>query len=157
MKVQGVIALAAGMLISTTSAAVAFRATTVALGEVKFGTPSCGDANRQNISTSDCATAISEMLAANCVNGLCTVPAAAPEASESIIEQTFGACQVFVGVFVGGSAATFTEDAVQAAFPTFISECIAPTNKAGFGNPILQSTDGRLRLGFSNGIPVGPE
>jgi uncharacterized protein involved in response to NO len=149
-----VFALITALLASRASAAP--TTPPIALGEVTFGPPNCGDAVVQNINTSNCATAVSQMLAANCANGLCTIAAPTDGAQLSAIQATVGACSVFVSASgTGGRAVTFEEDAVQAAFPGFISKCVAPGNEGGDGNPMLPATDGILRLGFDNGVVGG--
>ncbi|KAJ2983143.1 hypothetical protein NQ176_g917 [Zarea fungicola] len=151
MKAFGITMVAANMLAAASGAAVS----PVALGNVQFGAAQCGNGNEHNISPDDCAAAVSTILATHCENGLCTLPAADPQSSASGITQTIGACEVFIEVFVGGKPATFQESSVQAAFPKFVSKCTDPSNKHGFGNPILRSTDGRLTLLFSNGVSGG--
>ena len=143
----------------TVSAALLPRqsTTTVSLGEITFGTPTCGDAPIQSISGTNCTSALSALFAENCINNLCSIPGAGPEAQESVITATVGACEVIVGVFVGGQPATFAQDSVAKEFPGFIDACLAPGVVSGHGNPIVLSTDGRVRLLFSNGLPIGPE
>ncbi|KAM0263542.1 hypothetical protein ACHAQJ_001161 [Trichoderma viride] len=143
MKAQAAVALAVGLLAHTAAA----QAT--ALGELTFGTPQCGDGSLDGISAADCTTAVSQLLAAHCSAGVCSLPAATDGAQESVITELVGTCEVFVGAFASGKAVTFNEDSVQSAFPGFISNCVATTD--GFGDPILLATDGVIRIGFSNG------
>lgn len=153
MYTSHLLALVATLTAAPTANASVFpRQQTVSLGEVTFGDPSCGDGPIQSISASDCTSAISALFAAHCVHNICSIPAATDNAQESTISSKVGTCEVFVGVFVGGSAATFAQDSVANEFPGFISECVAPGTKLGVGNPVVSSTDGRLRLVFSNGV-----
>lgn len=152
MKAFAITMVATNMLAAVSGAATP---SPVALGNVEFGTPQCGNGNEHNINTDDCAAALSAVLAAHCDDGICKLPAAEPQASASGVSQTIGACEVFIQVFVGGEPATFQESSIQAEFPKFVSKCTGPSNRPGFGNPILRSTDGRLTLLFSNGVAGG--
>jgi len=148
------LAIAALMGASNTAAASIARqtTTTIALGEVQFGTPFCGDAQLQNISTTDCSTALSQLFAANCVNGLCSAPASGPEGDASELTVTVGRCEIIIDLFVGGAASTFDQDSVQNEYATFIPLCVNPDQLVNNGNPVTTSTDGRMRILFSNGI-----
>ncbi|KAL6872877.1 hypothetical protein J3F83DRAFT_713347 [Trichoderma novae-zelandiae] len=126
---------------------------TTALGAVTFDAPQCGDGKNSGISAADCSAAIPELLSAHCAGGVCAIPAATQGAQESAISVTVGRCEVIVGAFAGGDAVTFDEQPVQDAFPGFISECLAASG--GFGNPLLISSDGVLRLVISNGVSGG--
>jgi hypothetical protein len=131
------------------------RASTVtALGAVQFATPFCGDASEKSISTSDCTTALAQLFSANCVNGLCSVPAVGGPGAESLLTVTVGSCEVFIGIFVGGGPATFEQASVQAEFPAFIEECVSPAAGMNNGNAIVRSTDGRMTLLFSDGVNI---
>ncbi|KAK4450348.1 hypothetical protein QBC34DRAFT_461864 [Podospora aff. communis PSN243] len=148
-------------LLTGTSAAMTLspRASTVTvLGNVQFATPFCGDASEKPISTSDCTSALAQLFAANCANGLCSVPAVDGPGAESLLTATVGACEVFIGIFVGGGPATFEQASVQAEFPAFIDECVSPAAGMNNGNAIVRSTDGRMTLLFSDGVNTpGPE
>lgn len=147
MKAQTTAALVVGLFAYTTTAQ-----STLALGELTFAAPQCGDGG-DGANAADCNTAISQLLAANCSGGVCSVPAAAPDAQESVISQLVGHCEVFIGAFASGDAVTFNQDSVENAFPAFISKCFG--NGAGFGSPLQLTTDGVIRLGFFNGIQGG--
>lgn len=153
MKLHGTFHLMAAMLACR---AKAQSSTPIALGEVTFGTPDCGDGPSQGIDVDNCATAVSQMLAANCDNGVCSIAAPTDGAQASDIQAIVGSCGVIVAAFgTGGRAVTFDEDAVQNAFPGFISTCVNPSNLSGDGDPMLDATDGILRLVFFNGVEGG--
>lgn len=147
MKALAAAALVAGLFAYTTAAQ-----STVALDELTFAAPQCGDGG-SGANLANCNTAVSQLLAANCSGGVCSIPAAAPDAAESLISQLVGHCEVFIGAFANGDAVTFSQDSVESAFPTFISKCFGHTG--GFGNPLQLTTDGVIRLGFFNGIQGG--
>ncbi|KAH8123682.1 hypothetical protein FP744_10005791 [Trichoderma asperellum] len=147
MKAQATAALVAGLLAYTTAAQ-----STLALGELTFAAPQCSDGG-SGVNVSDCSTAISQLLAANCTGGVCRIPAAAPDSAESTISQLVGKCEVAIGAFANGDAVTFNQDSVETAFPAFINECFGHTG--GFGAPLQLTTDGILRLIFFNGIIGG--
>lgn len=174
MRIEGLIAVVAGVLASTGSAAVATRpkhTTTSApkplpttpghpninLGNVTFGAPfSCGDAPIANINTTDCTMAIAALLASICSDGICTLQPAVPGATLGGTRQLFGNCEAIVNGPQSGDGLVFNEEPVKTEFPLFISECIAnPVIHNGAAN--IFSTDGNLRLLVTNGQPVGPE
>ncbi|KAL6904145.1 hypothetical protein GGI43DRAFT_399713 [Trichoderma evansii] len=147
MKAQATAALAAGLFAYTTAAQ-----STVALGELTFAAPQCADGGF-GVNAADCNTAVSQLLAGNCSGGVCSIPAAAPNAAESTISQLVGQCEVIIGAFANGDAVTFNQDSVKSAFPTFITKCFGHTR--GFGNPIQLTTHGVIRLVFFNGVQGG--
>lgn len=146
MKAQAAAALVAGLFAYTTAAS------TVALGDLTFAAPECDDGG-SGANLADCNTAIPQLLAANCSGGVCSIPAAEDGAQESVISQLVGQCEVFIGAFANGDAVTFSQESVESAFPTFINQCFGHTG--GFGNPLQLTTDGVIRIGFSNGIQGG--
>jgi hypothetical protein len=147
MKAQAAAALVAGLFAYTTAAQ-----STQALGDLTFAAPQCDD-GASGANLADCNTALPQLLAANCAGGVCSIPAATQGAQESAISQLVGQCEVFIGAFAGGDAVTFSQDSVESAFPTFISECFGKTG--GVGSPLQLTTDGIIRLGFFNGISGG--
>ncbi|RFU80452.1 hypothetical protein TARUN_1745 [Trichoderma arundinaceum] len=148
MRAQAAFALVAGLLTRTSTAQ-----TTTSLGELTFGAPQCGDGGLDDINATDCSTAVSQLLAAHCSAGVCSISAATGGAQESVISELVGKCEVIIGAFASGSAVTFSEDSVHNAFPNFITECVATSG--GFGNPLLLATDGVIRLVLTNGIQGG--
>jgi hypothetical protein len=148
MKAQVAVALVAGLLAHATTAQ-----STMSLGELTFGTPQCGDGGLDGINAADCTTAVSQLLAAHCSAGVCSLPAATGGAQESAVSELVGKCEVIIGAFASGKAVTFNQDSVQSAFPGFISTCVATSG--GVGDPRLLATDGIVQLVFSNGIQGG--
>lgn len=153
MKLQDALPLIAALL----SAHIGAQSSTpLALGEVTFGSPMCGDGATQSINTNDCATAVTQLLAAHCANGLCSIAAPSPISQGAEIELTVGTCRVSVAAFnTGDRAVTFEEDAVQKAFPGFIETCTTAGEFTGPGDPLLHATDGILELEFDNGVSGG--
>ncbi|KAJ9617115.1 hypothetical protein H2200_000836 [Cladophialophora chaetospira] len=152
MKTAQAILLAAGILAPIASAAA--TAGTTNLGNVSFGSPACGTFVA-SVLTSDCDKAVTQILAAHCTGGVCSIPAS-PGAQESAINQASGTCQVLIGAFVNGGAATFNEGPVQSAFPGFISTCnqASENEKGSDGSSFLDSTgSSTLRLVFLTSNP----
>ncbi|KAL7792069.1 hypothetical protein V8C37DRAFT_381488 [Trichoderma ceciliae] len=147
MRAQAAIALVAGLLAQTAAAQ------STPLGDLTFRAPQCGDGILEGINAADCNTAVSQLLAENCSAGVCSIPAATQGAQASVISVLVGRCEASVAAFASGKAVTVSESSLQNAFPGFITKCLAPSS--GFGNPMLLTTDGVIRLVLSNGIQGG--
>jgi hypothetical protein len=119
------------------------------LGSVTFGTPVCSNTfsgGGNLINTTDCLTAVNQMLDAACTSASCSIPPVS-DAQSADIKQFVGTCQVLVAV--GANGAIFSEAPIQAAFPPFIEECTQPGSGDTNGSPGLTSTNGDLKLVFT--------
>lgn len=156
MKASQALLVASSLLVPISSAsAITRRAGPTSLGSPTFGSPACGHFDA-DVLASDCNAAVSALFSAHCSGGVCNIPAS-PNAAESAISQISGSCEVFVGAFINGGAATFNQGPVQAAFGPFISTCDqAGATVGSTGNSFLDSTSSpQVRLVFGTSTPGG--